>query len=101
MLHIGGLYKGALTKDGLSTITQSLANNSEFVKLAIPSQFSTATAFRLEQEVNEARMKNEQLPIEIKGDYKLYGSCVCHICETGNSQQVNAFVWLISIFWCF
>ena len=61
--------RGALTEDGLSTISQSLANKSAFVKLAIPFQFSSATALRLEQEVNEARTKNGLQPIEVKGEY--------------------------------
>ena len=68
MLNMGGL-KGALTEDGLSTISQSLANNSEFVKLAIFYEFDSTTALRLQQEVNEARTKNGLSPIEIKGEY--------------------------------
>ena len=39
MLHIGG-FKGTLTNDGLSVIAHSLANNSVFVKLAVPDIFS-------------------------------------------------------------
>ena len=38
MLHMGGHEKD-VTKGGLSMISQSLANNSEFVKLAIPDFF--------------------------------------------------------------
>ena len=68
MLHMGG-DKRALTEDGLSTISQSLANKSEFVKLAISMGFDSTTALRLQQEVNEARTKNGLSPIEIKGEY--------------------------------
>ena len=69
MLQMGSLCKRALTKDGLSTISQSLANNSAFVKLAISMGFDSATALRLKQEVNKARTKNGLSPIEIKGEY--------------------------------
>ena len=68
MLHMGGT-KGALTEGGLSMISQSLANNSEFVKLAIPYEFGYFTADRLSQKVNEARWKNGLAPIEIKGKF--------------------------------
>ena len=70
MLHIGG-SDGALTKDGLSAIAQSLANNPLFVKLAIPAFFSSATVDHLGREVNEARKKNGLPPIEIEGEYIL------------------------------
>ena len=69
MLHMGGRSKGPLTEDGLSTISQSLANNSEFVKLAISTGFDSTTALRLQQEVNEARKRNGLSPIEVKGEY--------------------------------
>ena len=68
VLHMGGT-KGALTKDGLSTISQSLANKSAFVKLAISMDFDPTTVLRLQQEVNEARTKNGLPPIEIEGEY--------------------------------
>ena len=65
---MGGV-KVALTEDGLSTIAHSLANNSVFVKLAIPDSFGSTTVDRLSQEVNEARKRNGLTPIEIKGEY--------------------------------
>ena len=68
MLHLGGV-KGALTEEGLSTIAHSLANNSVFVKLAIPYGFDCTTADHLSLEVNEARKRNGLPPIEIKGEY--------------------------------
>ena len=89
MLHMGG-DKGALTRDGLSTIAQSLTNKTEFVKLATPYRFDSIIGLRLEQEVNEARKKNGLSPIEIEGKY-LYGLCVCimyinssHMVYSGN-----------------
>ena len=70
MLHMGGYRsKGALTEDGLSTIAQSLANKSAFVKLAISTGFDSTTALRLQQEVNEARTKNGLSCIEIEGEF--------------------------------
>ena len=77
MLHMGG-DRGTLTEYGLSTISQSLANKTEFVKLAIPSGLYSAVVLRLEQEVNEARKRNGLLPIEIEGDYCM--GCVCVSC---------------------
>ena len=71
MLHIGGRV-GALTEDGLSAIAHSLANNSLFIKLAIPASSGTTPADRLGQEVNEARKKNGLPPIEIEGEYNNY-----------------------------
>ena len=68
-LHMSG-DKGTLTEDGLSAITQSLTYKSEFVKLVISSQFGSTTAFRLESEVNKARMKYGLSPIEIKDYYR-------------------------------
>ena len=65
MLHMGGA-KGALTEDGLSTIAQSLASKSLFVKLAIPTLFGSTIADRLSQEINEARKRNGLPPIEIQ-----------------------------------
>ena len=67
MLHVGD-WRQILTEDGLSTITQSLANKSEFVKLVILDIFKTI-ADRLKQNVNEARKRNGLPPIEIKGEY--------------------------------
>ena len=59
--------------DGLSTIAHSLANNSVFVKLAIPGRFIRfTTVIHLSQEVNEARERNELPPIEFEGEY-----CMC------------------------
>ena len=68
MLQMGG-PAGALTGDGLSTISQSLANKSAFVKLEISMDFDSTAALRLQQEVNEARTKNGLSPIEIEGEY--------------------------------
>ena len=68
MLHIGG-PKGALTEDGLSIIARSLASKSKFVKLAIPAIIGTITAYRLSQEVNEARKRNGLPPIKIEDVY--------------------------------
>ena len=80
MLHTGSLRKGALTNDGLSTIAHSLANNSVFVKLAIPG-FGSTTVYCLSQKVNEARKRNELPPIEIEGEY-----CVMWgVCYTNNN----------------
>ena len=70
MLHMGGDIE-ALTGDGLSTITQSLANNSEFVKLAIPFEFRSL-AGHLSQKVNKARERNGLPPIQIEGKYCIY-----------------------------
>ena len=67
MLHIGGLLKGALTEDGLSTISQSVVNNSEFVKLVVCPQFDY-TAGCLRWKINETREKNRLPPIEIEGE---------------------------------
>ena len=67
MLHIGG-FKGALTKDGLSTIAHSLANKPLFMKLAIPTIFVSTTTDHLSWEVNEIRKRNGLLPIEIEGE---------------------------------
>ena len=80
MLHIGGT-KGALTDNGLSTIAQSLANKSMFMKVAIPEFFhaSAATANRLSREVNKARKRNGLPPIEIEGEYTVY--CVAESCQ--------------------
>ena len=69
MLHMGSGRKRALTEDGLSTITQSLANNSKFVKLAIPIEFGSTTVGDLSQNVNEARWRNGLPPIEIEGEF--------------------------------
>jgi Ran GTPase-activating protein (RanGAP) involved in mRNA processing and transport len=68
MLHMGGGTR-ALTEDGLSTLAQSLSNNSNFEKLAIPYGFSSTTAVHLSREVNKARKRNKVPPIEIKGKY--------------------------------
>ena len=76
MLHIGG-HKGALTKDGLSTIAQSTAhafvtvNKSLLVKLVIPAMFGRTTARRLSQEINKSRKRNRLPPIEIEGEYNI------------------------------
>ena len=67
MLHMGG-DKGTLTGHGLSTITQSLANKREFVKLTISQDFEYISD-HLTHEVNEARKRNGLLPIEIIGEY--------------------------------
>ena len=72
MLYMSGV-KGALTEDGLATITQSLANNPEFVKLAISYQFDSTTS-RFRWKANEARKRNGLQPIEIEGEYCI--SCV-------------------------
>ena len=66
MLHMGGTM-GALTKDGLSTIAQSLANKPLFVRLVIPTIF--VPTFFLSQNVNEARKSNRLPPIKIEGEY--------------------------------
>ena len=68
MLHMGG-PKVALTGGGLSTIAHSLANNSVFVKLAIPCDFDSTTADHFSLKVNEARKRNGLPPIEIEGEY--------------------------------
>ena len=78
MLHMSG-NKGSLTEDGLSALTQPLAYKSEFVKLVIPSQFGSATAFQLECKINEARKKNGLSPIEIKGEHQLLHVVVVHL----------------------
>ena len=67
MLHMGG-DKGTLTEHGLLTITQSLANKREFVKLTISQDFECISD-HLTHEVNEARRRNGLLPIEIIGEY--------------------------------
>ena len=68
MLHIGEL-RGALTKDGLSTITQSLVSNSGFVRLLINVEgFDSTAAGRFNQKINEARKRNKLPPIEIEGE---------------------------------
>ena len=64
MLHISE-DKAALTEDRLLIIAKSLANNSEFVKLAGSFEFDHKTTLRVKQ-VNEERKKNGLLPIEIK-----------------------------------
>ena len=103
MLHMGG-SKGALTEDGLSTITQSLANNSELVELAIPADFHYIVGC-LRQKVNEARKSNGLTPIGIIGEflynYMLYGDVnpvhdslinftVClHMCTATNMAFVG------------
>ena len=74
MLHIGGRV-GALTEDGLSTLAHSLDNKSLFVKLAIPSIFST-TARHLSWDVNKARKTNRLSPFEIEGEYTVCCTCV-------------------------
>ena len=79
MLHMGAGGKGALTEDGLSTITHSLENNSVFVKLAIPNEFDLVIADRLNHEVNEARERNGLPPIEIEGKYCMLCRCVIPI----------------------
>ena len=69
MLHIGGRV-GALTEDGLSAITHSLANKSLFVKLAIPAGFGcTATAEHLGRYIDITRKRNRLPPMEIEGEY--------------------------------
>ena len=68
MLHMGDL-EGALTEGGLSTVSQSLINNSEFVELAIPDGFGSTTAGRLCQKVNETKRRNGLPPIEIRGEF--------------------------------
>ena len=77
MLHISEDKAAALTENRLLTIAKSLANNSEFVKLAGSFEFDHNTALRVKQ-VNE-RKRNGLLPIEIKGDYHNYGLCACII----------------------
>ena len=67
VLQIGD-SKGALTEDGLSTIIQSLTNNSEFMKLAISSRYDSIIS-RLKFKVNQTRMRNGLQPIEIEGEY--------------------------------
>jgi hypothetical protein len=69
ILHMGGLLKGAVTEDGLSTITQSLVYNPEFVKLVVGPHFEY-TAGCLRWKINETREGNKFSPIEIEG--KLY-----------------------------
>ena len=88
MLHMGDSNLGVLTKGGLSTITQSLRNNLEFVKLVTPTRFGSAASLQLKQEINEARKKNGLPPIEIEGEYCMGCIEVCHI----NSVNI-AFVW--------
>jgi ribonuclease inhibitor len=67
ILHMGGLTKGALTEDGLSTIALSLPDKSMFVKLAIPYHLGV-TAHRLSREVNEARKSNRLPRIKLEGE---------------------------------
>jgi Ran GTPase-activating protein (RanGAP) involved in mRNA processing and transport len=70
MLHIGGPgAKGALTRDGLSTIAHSLG---KIVKLAIPIGFDHTAAGHLSRGVNEARKRNGLPPVEIKGEYVVW-----------------------------
>ena len=64
MLHISE-DKAALTEDRLLIIAKSLANNSEFVKLAGSFEFDHKTTLRVKQ-VNEERKRNGLLPIKIK-----------------------------------
>ena len=68
MLHTVGA-EAALTRNGLSTIAHSLANNSVFMKLAIRYDFGSTTADYLSQKVNEIRKGNGLPPIEIEGEY--------------------------------
>ena len=70
MLHMGGSFKSAVTEDGLSTITQSLVFNPEFVKLVVSPQFDY-TAGCLRWKINEMREKNKLPPIEIEGKFLL------------------------------
>ena len=70
MLDVGGLLKGHLTEEGLSTIARSLVNKSEFTKLVISSQFTSAAVYHLRWEVNEIRKWNGLQPIEIEGQYQ-------------------------------
>jgi Ran GTPase-activating protein (RanGAP) involved in mRNA processing and transport len=72
MLHMGSVLKEALTEDGLSIIAHSLVNKSLFVKLAIPTCFSSTTADRLSREINEARKRNGLSPIKIEGEYTVW-----------------------------
>ena len=67
MLHMGG-PKGAVSGGGLSTIVNSLANKSLFVRLAIPTFFFSTVL--LSREVNEARKSNRLPPIKIESEYK-------------------------------
>jgi hypothetical protein len=80
MLQMCGRRK-KLTEDGLSTIAHSIAYSSQFDKLAIPYDFGSTTAYCLNQEVNEARKRNGLSPIEIKGEYMLYGFVMPIICS--------------------
>ena len=68
MLDMGGLLKGALTEDGLSSIAQSLTKSSEFVKLTVSSQFNFVARDNLLQNMNEIRKKSRLQPIEIEGE---------------------------------
>ena len=74
MLHMGG-GKGALTKDGLLKITQSLTNNSEFVKLVIPNEFYSI-AGSLSKVNIAARKRNGLPPIEIQGEWWTCMGCI-------------------------
>ena len=65
VLHIGG-PRGSLTEGGLSTITKSLYDKSEFVELATPYGFYSITS-QLREEVNEARKRNGLPPIIFQG----------------------------------
>ena len=85
---MGAAIKGALTKDGLSTIAHSLANSSVFVKLAIPHGLSFATADRLSLDVNESRKRNGLPPIEIKGEYCVLCGCIILI------LNIQALMWV-------
>ena len=85
MLHIGG-HRGGLTENGLSAITQSLANNSKFVKLAIPGDFRSIGSHRysfvsvahlLSRKVNEPRKRNGLPSIEVEGEYRM--GCIAYL----------------------
>ena len=68
VLDMGGANV-TISQEGLSTITRSLANNSDFVRLGIPNRFYFI-AGHLSREINELRKRNELSPIEIEGkDY--------------------------------
>ena len=67
VLQIGD-SKGALTERGLSAITQSLTNNSEFMKLTISSRYDSIISL-LKFKVNQTRIRNGLQPIEIEGEY--------------------------------
>ena len=77
VLYMGGSEdKEKLTKNGLSTIAQSLANKPTFVKLAIPKYFDSTTAHeRLNREINLVRKRNGLPRIETEGEYVVL---MCH-----------------------